>query len=132
MKKILIIEDDPSTARAMQVRLHAHGYDTAVAGDAVAGSHQARHTQPDLIFLDLGLPGGDGLDLAKRFQNWSETCHTPVILVTGRKDPDLYAKALGLHAAGLFEKPYDAEELLAVTRLALREGSGKHEEAARA
>ena len=119
MKKILIIEDDPQIARALKIRFESNGYETAMASDALLGANLARQARPDLIVLDIGLPDGNGLQLAKKFQGQPETQHTPIIFVTASKDPNLRQRAMEMRIAGLFEKPYDPEELLAAARYAL-------------
>lgn len=113
-KRILIIEDDPHIATALAARFRARDYATCIAGDAVVGFSQAIRQRPDLILLDINLPGGDGLSLAQRLKSVNQTRRIPFILVTARRDDSLRAQAMALNAAGLFEKPYDAEELLAV------------------
>jgi DNA-binding response OmpR family regulator len=121
MKKILIIEDDLKIARALKIRFESNGYDTALASDAHLGANLAVQAKPDLIILDIGLPDGNGLQLAKKFQGQPETQFTPIIFVTASKDPNLRQRAMEMRIAGLFEKPYDAEELLAAARYALGE-----------
>jgi DNA-binding response OmpR family regulator len=121
MKNVLIIEDDPHIAAALEIRFQSGGYETASAGDAVSGLDMAVDSQPDLIVLDISLPGGNGLDLAQRFKSLPETRRAPIIFVTASKAPDLRRRAMDLGAAGLFEKPYDAAELLAVAGHALGE-----------
>jgi DNA-binding response OmpR family regulator len=121
MKNVLIIEDDPNIAAALEIRFRSGGYGTEMAGDAIAGLSKAVGGQPDLIVLDISLPGGNGLDLAKRFKSIPETRAAPIIFVTASKAPDLRQRAMDLGAAGLFEKPYDAAELLAVAGHALGE-----------
>ena len=121
MNTILIIEDDPRIAEALAIRFRAGGYAALTAADAVSGLSQAVRARPDLILLDISLPGGNGLELAEKLRHLPETRNTPFIFVTASKDPALRAKAMALRAAGLFEKPYDAEELLAVAGHALGE-----------
>lgn len=121
MKSILIIEDDPQIAAALDIRFRAGGYATLTATDAITGLSKAIHARPDLILLDISLPGGDGVQLAEKFRALPETKTTPFIFVTANKDPGLRAKAMALRAAGLFEKPYSPEELLAVAGHALGE-----------
>jgi DNA-binding response OmpR family regulator len=121
MKNVLIIEDDPKIAAALEIRFRSGGYSAEVAGDAVAGMSRAVETQPDLIVLDISLPGGNGLDLAQRFKAIPETRLAPIIFVTASKAPNLRQRAMDLGAAGLFEKPYDSVELLAVAGHALGE-----------
>lgn len=121
MKNILIIEDDPKIASALEIRFRSGGYETETAGDAIAGFSMAVASAPDLIVLDIQLPGGNGLDLAQKFKSMPETQGSPIIFVTASKAPDLRQRAMDLGAAGLFEKPYDAAELLAVAGHALGE-----------
>jgi DNA-binding response OmpR family regulator len=121
MKKILIVEDDPKIVAALEIRFQAAGYATLAAGDAASGLSKAVQQRPNLIVLDISLPAGDGLQLAKKLKILPETRHTPFLFVTANKDPDLRAQAMDLGAAGLFEKPYNADELLAVVGHALGE-----------
>jgi DNA-binding response OmpR family regulator len=112
MKKILIIEDDQKIAMALVIRLRANGYTVSVAGDAIAAASQARTIKPDLILLDIALPGGNGFKLAETFLHMPETSETPVIFITASHDPTLMQKVMDLGAIGLFEKPFDTEKLL--------------------
>jgi DNA-binding response OmpR family regulator len=121
MKNILIIEDDPKIAIALEIRFKAGGYGTLTAGDAVSGMSKAVQNQPDLIVLDISLPGGNGLDLAQQFKHLPETRRAPIIFITASRAPNLREQVMDLGAAGLFEKPYDSDELLAVAGHALGE-----------
>lgn len=120
MKSILIIEDDPKIISALEIRFNAAGYTVERASDGATGLSKALQ-KPDLVLLDIALPAGDGLQLAQKLKARPETRHIPIVFITASKDPDLRAKAMDLGAAGLFEKPYDAEELLAVAAHALGE-----------
>jgi DNA-binding response OmpR family regulator len=135
MKKILIVEDDQKIAMALVIRLKANGYNASIAPDAIAGASQARALKPDLILLDISLPGGDGFQLAETFLRMPETNGTPVIFITASKNPELMQKVMELGAIGLFEKPFDTEKLLGsiddkFNRMAdllnARESSGVH------
>src|SRR5688572_1753676 len=124
MKTILIIEDDPRTTLALAVRLKAQGYSTWTASDGIKGMRLAIRARPDLIILDIGLPGGSGLDLAETLRRKPETGDIPIIFLTGSKDPMLRQKVMDLGAAGLVEKPYEPEELLLMIEMAFdRPGS---------
>jgi DNA-binding response OmpR family regulator len=112
MKKILIVEDDQKTAMALMIRLKANGYHASVAPDAIAGASQARTMKPDLILLDISMPGGNGFQLAETFLRMPETNGTPVIFITASKNPELMQKVMEVGAVGLFEKPFDTEKLL--------------------
>jgi DNA-binding response OmpR family regulator len=112
MKRILIVEDDQKIAMALQVRLKANRYAVSVASDAIVGASLGRTVKPDLILLDISMPGGNGFQLAETFDNMLETKGTPIIFITASKSPELLQKVMDLGAAGLFEKPFDTEKLL--------------------
>jgi DNA-binding response OmpR family regulator len=112
MKTILIVEDDPKIALALEVRLKANRYAVSVASDAIVGASLGRTVKPDLILLDISMPGGNGFQLAETFQRMLETKGTPIIFITASKSPELLQKVMDLGAVGLFEKPFDTEKLL--------------------
>jgi DNA-binding response OmpR family regulator len=112
MKKILIVEDDQKIAMALVIRLKANGYNASIAPDAIAGASQARLFRPDLILLDISMPGGNGFQLAETFLRMPETNGTPIMFITASKNPELVQKVTELGAIGLFEKPFDIEKLL--------------------
>jgi DNA-binding response OmpR family regulator len=124
MKTILIIEDDARTILALAVRLKAQGYSTWTASDGIKGKQLAIRAQPDLIILDIGLPGGNGLELAETLRRKPETCRIPIIFLTGSKEPTLRQKVMDLGAAGLLEKPYEPEELLLMIQMAFDRPGG--------
>lgn len=117
--KILIVEDDPDMVRAMAVRLKRQGYDLVVATDAISAIGLARRGKPDLIVLDLGLPGGDGFMVMKRLKSLPDLMLVPIIVVSAR-DPK-FSEPLALQAgADLFlQKPFEAAELLGAIQNAL-------------
>jgi DNA-binding response OmpR family regulator len=119
MKKILIVEDDKKIVTALFVRLKAAGYETFAAYDAALAMSKAVAYQPDLVLLDISMPGGNGFTVAERLQHSVVTSGVPFIFLTASKQPDLRKKAMALGAAGFFEKPYDAEELLVAIQKAL-------------
>jgi DNA-binding response OmpR family regulator len=112
MKTILIVEDDQKIALALQVRLKANRYAVSIAADAIAGANMGRAVKPDVILLDISLPGGNGFQLAEAFHHMPETKGTPIIFITASKSPELLQKVMDLGAVGLFEKPFDTEQLL--------------------
>lgn len=116
MNKILVIEDDKNIALALVVRLRSQGYDVKVAYDAIGGISETARTKPDLVLLDVSMPGGGGLLVAQRIRSLTPVAATPIIFLTASKQPELRAKALELGAADFFEKPYEAEDLLASIR----------------
>jgi DNA-binding response OmpR family regulator len=120
-KKILIVEDDPDVRKGMHVRLQASNYDTFFAADAISGMSEARKHEPDLILLDLGLPGGDGFTVMERFKANPHLAVIPIIIVSARTGHDNRVRAMKAGAKAFLEKPVDNAELLAVIRQALGE-----------
>jgi len=128
MERILIVEDDPSIAKGLGVRLKASGYEVTIATDALTALSAARQTQPDLALLDISLPAGNGFTVAQRIFDLMPTT-TPVIFLTASKESGLRQEAARLGAA-FFEKPYDADQLLAAIRYAFRSRPGRQADAA--
>ena len=104
-KKIMIVEDDKDTVRALGVRLKSQGYNLVVATDAISAISTARKEKPDLIVLDLGLPGGDGFVVMQRLRSNYELMMVPIIVVSAR-DPFLNEeRALEAGAEAFLQKP---------------------------
>jgi len=120
-KKILIVDDDPDLRTALNIRLRANGYDTSFAADAMVAVAEARKFNPDLILLDLGLPGGDGFVVMQRLSAIPALAVIPVIVLSARdKDANENRAAMG-GAVAYLQKPYDDETLLVEVRSALGE-----------
>ena len=111
-KKLLLIEDDKDTVRAMAVRLKSEGYNLVMASDAISAISTARKEKPDLILLDLGLPGGDGFTVMQRLRSNYDLMMVPIIVVSA-KDPK-YNEPLAIQAGAhaFFQKPFETTELL--------------------
>jgi DNA-binding response OmpR family regulator len=120
-KKLLIVDDDTDIVRAMHIRLRAHGYQVVLAPDAVAAISTARAEKPDLIILDIGLPGGDGFVVLERLKAVSELALIPVIVLSARHPTPNRDRALQAGAQAFFQKPVDNDEFLAAIRKALGE-----------
>ncbi|MGH8580331.1 MAG: response regulator transcription factor [Gammaproteobacteria bacterium] len=121
MQKILIVEDDKKIVAALTVRLKAAGYETAAAFDAAMAGSVAAKERPDLVLLDISMPAGDGLLVAERLRKLPVPVDVPMIFLTASKRPGLREQAMALGAAGFFEKPYEADELLDAIKKALDE-----------
>ncbi len=118
-KKILIIDDDPILLRVLRALLIANSYEAVVAGDAIAGMSAARKEKPDLIILDIGLPGGDGFLLMERIKKLAPLAFVPIIILTGRDTQRDKDAALQAGADAFLTKPHVNSELLAAIRKAL-------------
>jgi len=119
-RKILIVEDDQDVLRGLSIRLKASGYAVVSATDAAWATTVARKEKPDLVILDLGLPGGDGFLVMERLRSIMDV-QIPIIVLTAR-DPDISReRAFNAGAEAFFLKPVDNDEFLAAIQKALGE-----------
>lgn len=118
MSRILIAEDEPRIVRFLVKGLQAQGYATACATDGPDALHLARTGDFDLMLLDLGLPGMDGLDVLATLRR--EKVVLPVIVLTARTSTDDVVTGLDGGANDYVSKPFRLAELLARIRLQLR------------
>lgn len=117
MSRILVIDDEASIRRLLQVILEGAGHAVLAADDASHGLHALAVEKPDLLILDLGLPGLDGLEALRRLREWSQI---PVLVLSARANSTDKVKALDLGADDYLTKPFDAPELLSRIRALLR------------
>jgi two-component system, OmpR family, KDP operon response regulator KdpE len=117
MTRILIVDDDPQILRALRINLHARQYDVVTAMDGVAALEAARTQKPDLLVLDLGLPGKNGVDVIRELRSWSEV---PIVVLSGRAGSRDKIEALDAGADDYVTKPFNIEELLARVRAVTR------------
>ena len=117
MVRILVVDDDVQIIRALEINLRAHGYDvtTAATGEAALASAAANH--PDLVLLDLGLPGLDGVDVIHGLRGWTTM---PIIVLSARDGDSSKVAALDAGADDYVTKPFSITELLARVRASLR------------
>jgi two-component system KDP operon response regulator KdpE len=115
--KILVVEDEPQIRRALVMNLRARDYKVVEASSGELAVQLCASENPDLVLLDLGLPGLGGLEVLAAIRRWSDV---PVIVVTVRDDPDTKVGALDAGADDYVTKPFGMAELLARVRAALR------------
>lgn len=116
-KHILLVDDDALLRRSLAFNLEQAGYRASTAANAEDALSLARRDPPDLILLDIGLPGMDGLDALRSFQQHSAT---PIIFVTARRREVDQALGLELGADDYITKPFDLNVLLARIKAVLR------------
>ena len=110
-KRILIVEDDAAMRQVLHLRLRSLHYDTIPVADAISALSEARKQTPDLIILDLGLPGGGGLNLIQRLQTIPKLAVIPVIVLSARERTAMEKAVLDAGAQAFFQKPADPEQL---------------------
>jgi len=118
-QKILVIEDDPVARADLQARLEANGYIVARAADAASALTVVNRERPDLILLDLGLPGGDGFLVLERLRKIESLAAIPVLVLTGRSDAETRKRVQALGVPPVLVKPVQTEALLAAISEAL-------------
>ena len=118
---ILVVDDEPQIARLAQDYLARDGFRVVVAGDGKTALAQARHEQPDLVVLDLNLPGMDGLEVCRALRRSSDV---PVIMLTARAEETDRLIGLELGADDYIVKPFSPRELVARVRAVLRRARG--------
>jgi len=114
---VLVVEDEMEIARVVRDYLRNAGFEVIVVGDGDSAIASVRSTRPDLMVLDLGLPGRDGLDVAREVRRWSTT---PIVMLTARGDETDRIVGLELGADDYVVKPFSPKELVARVRAVLR------------
>ncbi len=117
---ILLVEDDATLRDTLAYRLRHDGYQVVTAADGVQAVNAARKTRPDLIVLDLMLPGLDGLEVCKQVRAMPETQAAPIIMLTARAEESDKILGLELGADDYVTKPFSWPELRARIRTQLR------------
>jgi DNA-binding response OmpR family regulator len=117
VKTVLVVDDEPKIVDVVREYLEHSGFSVRTAGDGPAALERARSLAPDLIVLDLGLPGLDGLDVARQLRRSSRV---PVIILTARGDEVDRIIGLELGADDYLVKPFSPRELVARVRAVLR------------
>jgi two-component system, OmpR family, KDP operon response regulator KdpE len=114
---VLVVEDDPLLRRSLTLNLAARGYSVDETGNGEDALRLAGRTVPDVVFVDLGLPGISGLDVIRGLRGWSDV---PIIVLSARGDERDKVEALDAGATDYVTKPFGIEELLARLRVAER------------
>ncbi|MCK5036568.1 MAG: diguanylate cyclase [Candidatus Sabulitectum sp.] len=118
--KVLIIDDDVDSLAIARLRLEKDGYIIHSAENGADGLEKARAENPDLILLDVQMPGKSGYEVCEELKSDSELCNIPVIFLSAADDVSEKVKGLDLGAVDYVTKPFDIFELRARVRAALR------------
>jgi two-component system KDP operon response regulator KdpE len=117
MTRVLVVDDEPQILRGLGTNLRARGYDVETAPDGERALEVAARTHPDVVILDLGLPGIDGVEVIRGLRAWTAT---PIIVLSARDQEQDKVEALDAGADDYVSKPFGMDELLARLRAAER------------
>ena len=124
-RSVLVVDDEPKIVETVGAYLRNAGFAVTTAADGVAAVAQARARPPDLVVLDLGLPGLDGLEVARDLRR---TSSVPIIMLTARGEETDRVLGLELGADDYLVKPFSPRELVARVRAVLRRTDGAQAE----
>lgn len=116
-RRALVVDDEPSLVRVVVGYLEADGFEVDSAGDGPAGLDLARRREPDVIVLDLGLPGMDGIEVCRQLRTFTDTY---IVMLTARADEVDLLIGLAVGADDYITKPFSPRELMARIRTLLR------------
>jgi len=125
--KVLVIDDEPQIRRALRAGLERNNYQVVLAASGEEGLDVAALENPDLVILDLAMPGLDGFEVCRQLRDWAKF---PIIVLSVREGEDDKIQALDLGADDYLTKPFGMRELLARMRAVLRRVTSNGEEEA--
>lgn len=125
MREILIVEDEKDIVKMLEYNLKKEGFKTLTARSGEAALDAAKSRHPDLILLDLMLPGIDGLEVCKNIKNDANTSYIPIIMLTAKSQEADKVVGLELGADDYMTKPFSPRELIARIKAVLRRGGDK-------
>jgi len=123
--RVLVVDDEPQILRALSINLRARGYEVDLAPDGEQALELAARHHPDVVVLDLGLPGIGGVDVIRGLRGWTQV---PIVILSVRDAEADKVAALDAGADDYVTKPFGMDELLARLRAALRRATPAEEE----
>src|SRR5690348_11861695 len=122
---VLMVDDDPHVLRSLRAALESHGYRVRSATTGPIALEACAAQRPDVVLLDLALPGMDGVEVCRRLRDWSKV---PILVLSARVHELQKVQALDAGADDYVTKPFGTEELLARIRAALRRDQARRED----
>lgn len=108
---ILVVDDEPDVIEIVRFRLEKEGYNVLSAGDGRAGLAAAIEKSPDLVVLDVMMPGLDGFEVLFQMKNNPKTKDTPVVMLTAKTDMSSISKGWGMDVDNYVTKPFNVDDL---------------------
>lgn len=125
--RILVVDDEPDLLMLLEEHLTQEGYEVITATTGMQAITRAREEQPDVLLLDVMMPGVSGFDVCNILQDFPETADIPVIFLTAVAETKRKVMGLNLGADDYITKPFDLHELAARVQAALRPRIAQHE-----
>lgn len=119
-KKIILIEDEPDILEVIEYNLKRENFSVLTAADGLEGLDLVIKEKPDLVLLDLMLPGIDGMEICRQVRNNQAVKRVPIIMLTAKGDESDVVLGLGLGADDYMTKPFSPKELIARIKAVLR------------
>ncbi len=115
--RILVVDNDESVRRELSVIFQKENYYVLTAADGLEGLQMALDSQPDLILMDLDLPGMKGLELCQRLRSSPQVAQVPIVIASATSNPTYFSSSKQLGAAGFVPKPFKTQKLLSYVRM---------------
>jgi DNA-binding response OmpR family regulator len=116
VRKILLVDDEPDFVEMVKMRLEANEYEVRVAYDGNEGYQMALDEKPDLILLDVMMPGMDGFEVLRKLKRNEATKRTPIVMLTAKGETKSLFRAQEMGIADYLIKPCDSKEMLATVK----------------
>jgi DNA-binding response OmpR family regulator len=116
MSRVLVVDDDPVIVRLLEVNLRLDGYDVETASRGEQALERAAETDPDLVILDVMMPGLDGWETCRRLREQPAFANTPVVFLSARAQDDERSRGIDLGPVAYLTKPFDPVRLMELVR----------------
>ena len=116
---VVVADDDKTVVLLVSEFLRKNGFHVIPAFDSMQAMVGVRQSKPKVVILDIGMPGGSGMDVMKKLKAMNTTSQIPVLILTGNTDPKMKEQCLGLGADDYLSKPVDLPVLLSAVNRAL-------------
>lgn len=123
MKRVVVVDDEPTVGEAVRDLLAAEGYEVETPGDARSALPDLLREAPDLVILDVNMPGMSGWEFCSLLRRQTSTRTVPVLFLTGRQDVRDRITAMQVGGSDYLAKPFGADELRKKVRSLLKTGS---------
>lgn len=123
MKRVVVVDDEPAVGAAVRDLLSAEGYDVETPGDAQSALPDLLRAAPDLVILDVNMPGMSGWEFCSLLRRQSTTRSVPVLFLTGRQDVRDRITAMQVGGSDYLAKPFGADDLRRKVRSLLKSRS---------